>query len=309
MAFDARALVIVALLLLPSEASAYCRTSTCGSDVVGALCNPEISRDPVNPPPDCGIAIGWWRPCIGFAVHEAASSQVPLALARELLTQAFASWQAVDCGGGAPAIRIEDFGTVACGAVEYNQRDGNVNVLGFRDDAWPHDNNRNALALTTVSFDFNTGEIFDADIEINSSDPAGMPLSTDGGPVGYDLLSILTHEAGHALGLAHSVTGDPPTMIPVQDPGSTDLRTLDADDEAGICAAYPPSAAPAATCNPVPRHGFASECKVDQRFGDCALGPGASAPRLAALALAAALAALLGLRRSRVRWSPRRRGA
>jgi hypothetical protein len=60
-----------------------------------------------------------------------------------------------------------------------------------------------------------------------------------------DLESALTHEAGHALGLAHS--DDPnATMFSTTLPGETSLRTLEADDEAGICAVYPASSSLAA---------------------------------------------------------------
>ena len=63
----------------------------------------------------------------------------------------------------------------------------------------------------------------------------------------YDLPSILTHEVGHFLGMAHStepctVGGDDcPTMNPFYTTGSDAYRSLEADDVAGICAVYPPS--------------------------------------------------------------------
>src|SRR5690606_31560674 len=45
--------------------------------------------------------------------------------------------------------------------------DHNVNVITFRDDFWPHTGN--ILALTSVTFERQTGVIVDADIEFNTA--------------------------------------------------------------------------------------------------------------------------------------------
>ena len=82
-------------------------------------------------------------------------------------------------------------------------------------------------------------------------------LTTTDVAVQYDVLSILTHEAGHMLGLAHSdVNGATMQVEYVQ--GSTTLRSLHSDDMGGICEAYPPGEV--GTCDPTPRHGFQSTC-------------------------------------------------
>jgi hypothetical protein len=75
--------------------------------------------------------------------------------------------------------------------------------------------------------------------------------------VQYDLLSILTHEAGHMLGLSHSPVSEATMKIDYV-PGDKGLRSLHQDDIDGICTAYP--AGPEGTCDPTPRHGFASDC-------------------------------------------------
>ena len=65
-----------------------------------------------------------------------------------------------------------------------------------------------ASTPTTLSIDTVSGQILDADVEIDAFDPGqnGMPpITTSDSNVGYDLESIVTHEAGHFLGLAHSI--------------------------------------------------------------------------------------------------------
>ncbi len=89
------------------------------------------------------------------------------------------------------------------------------------------------------------------------------PLSVgDLEPNAVDLDSLLTHEAGHLLGLGH--TRDPAaTMYPGYELGSVELRTLAADDVAGVCSIYPPKRHPSSTsCEP--RHGFSDLCGADQ---------------------------------------------
>src|SRR5262249_19305942 len=131
-----------------------------------------------------------------------ASSQVSLDVATEVFTTAFATWMNADCGGGThPNVLVKEGGTVACHTQEYNQDKGNAHVIMFDDDAWPYEGTVNTLALTTVTYDLDTGEIYDADMELNSHDAT---FTTGDTGVIYDLRSIAQHETGHFLGLAHS---------------------------------------------------------------------------------------------------------
>jgi hypothetical protein len=119
----------------------------------------------------------------------------------------------------------------------------------------------NAIALTTTRFDTKTGDLWDADIELNG---VTQQLSIGDPIVADDLLSVLTHEGGHFLGLSHSL--DPTaTMRAIYDPrtdGDT-FRDLAPDDIQGICAIYPPGRQ-AQTDSCENRHGFSSECGADQ---------------------------------------------
>jgi hypothetical protein len=231
------------------HASAYCRTSACSGNVAGQRCVPAQSRD-------CGSPLYRTGLCFGFSVHETGSNKVDVATVEALMDQAFTTWEQADCGGGAhPSVSVENIGRVACDRQEYNQTGGNTNLIVFRDDVWPYENQAHTLALTTVTYNLDTGEIYDADLEVNSTDQVNLTISDS--DVGYDLLSVLTHEAGHMLGLAHSPQ-ETATMHFEALPGETQLRDLDPDDVEGICVTYPPGRA--GSCDTTPRHGFASEC-------------------------------------------------
>jgi matrixin len=280
--------LFAAVALGAGDAHAFCRTLSCevAPGRRGAQCTPP------QPELECnGQPIAWARDCVGFVVHELGSGQIPADLAAAVLEQALGAWMAVDCGGGAPAIRAHVVGEVACGDVEYNQEDGNANILVFRDASWPYEGMENALALTTVTFDLDTAEIYDTDIEVNT---ATVQVRAEPGPAEFDLVGILTHEAGHALGLGHSAETTA-TMFATLAEGSTEYRSLEPDDVDGVCAIYPPRGDVVwvdgkEACDPIPRHGFAPECRDDQSY-DCRIGRrGEAGGWLAVLALALASA-------------------
>jgi len=77
-----------------------------------------------------------------------------------------------------------------------------------------------------------------------------------------DLDSLLTHEAGHLLGLAHS-SDSSATMFPGYEAGTIDLRTLAPDDITAICSVYPPGRQVSSTsCEP--RRGYSDLCGAEQ---------------------------------------------
>lgn len=274
------------------EAAAYCRSSTCPPDpelgIQGALCDPPLETD-------CGAPLRWERDCVGFTFQENASREVSLKTARALLKKAFAAWESADCGGAGPGIHAVDMGTVECDRVEYDPRSGNANILVFRDDGW-EENGYDKLALTTVNYDKETGEIWNADIEVNTSD-YDFIQSEGGGE--YDLLGVLTHEVGHFLGLAHTQDGQA-TMFEAYHETMYDLSE---DDVIGICSIYPPRKFDRDTCNPIPRHGFSPRCAINQTEGRCSIA-GLDPDRLpgkAPLWPIAAAIGLLALRRGRRR--------
>jgi MYXO-CTERM domain-containing protein len=313
----------VAILVAARSAGGYCRTSTCAlpadySPSVEGECYPadfvatcQDQTTPVTPVPL------WWRnACVSYDIQQNASVQVPYDTAALLAAEAFSKWTATICqtagGWGRVSIDARDLGPVSCDQVQYNSDQGNQHVIIFRDDGSSDFDTINTLGLTTVTFDPTTGEIYDADMEINSSVTLAIsdPVPSDG----YDFQSIITHEAGHFLGLAHSVATDT-TMYAIYSPGSTSKRILTADDMAGICAIYPPggtrsvdpSVDPSGQvaqdfCDPTPRHGFQSQCSQPVSASCSASPVEPSSPPPVAIGAAALVGAAGAFRR----WHHRR---
>ncbi len=302
---------LAALLVLSGARTshAFCRSTTVP---VASNFQPSLDRCWTE-----GVPLFWKNTCIGYSIHRLASKQVAYDAAANSMSLAFSKWTGASCptdgtGTSRVSIDVRDLGPVDCGAVKYNAGYGNQNVIVFRDDTWNKNDSSNTLALTTVTFDKDTGEIFDADMEVNTFDhhvevadpvPAG----------GYDFASIVTHETGHFLGMAHS--GDPYAVMYSQyRPGTTSLRYLTEDDVSGICTIYRPDGSRAvlgqkqtvgSSCDPVPRHGFVSECAPPDngKFFLCSqIAPGhasEAASRFALFALAMASGLRIVHRKSR----------
>jgi len=302
-------LLVLGLAVVPRAAFAFCRTTTVKAP---ADYDPAATGHCWS----SGLPVYWSSTCISYDLQEAAGPSLSLAQASTALASAFAIWTGTTCtgsGGGPISMQVTNLGPVSCSVVEYNECGPNQHVIVFRDKWQVHDT-ANALALTTVTYDLDTGELYDADMEINASVPlsTATPLPANG----YDFATVVTHETGHFLGLAHA-TLQSATMYAYLGVGET-RRTLSSDDVDGICTIYPPNgtrsvatdAGPgvvdATACDPTPRHGFTSECMptpVDggvaceppPNSGGCAVGGRPTDARPAWLAGVA----LLGLRRRR----------
>jgi len=295
----------IALMMCPREAHAFCRTTTT-----------PVPAD-YSPSRGCfteGLPLFWKNACVGYSPNSAASVHIPLATATTVIDSAFTTWNEVKCGAGNIGITTSDVGPADCAEVRYNPNGPNQNVIVFRDTTWPYSDPNNTLGLTTVTFNADTGEIYDADMELNAT---GKNLSTSATvPAnGFDLLSVITHEAGHFLGLAHA-TDPTATMFASYKPGTTTLRTLAPDDIAGICDIYPTSTErnvaasvspmgviAADACDATPRHGFGSTCAenpapADSKTSGCsAAPPGPSGSGTSAAALFAIALGFLGISR------------
>ncbi|HEX3345448.1 MAG TPA: matrixin family metalloprotease [Polyangiaceae bacterium] len=249
-AFASAAAVLV-LLARPGSANAFCRTTTSKAP---AGWNPAVSGCWTD-----GVPLAWPGKRVPYGVASQASKQVTLAEATRVADLAFASWNGAQCGGEPLGLEAYDDGpsTVPDGSdgdalAEWAYcADSNScapvahDVVVFDDVAWPYDDPVNTLALTTVTYGVDDGQIFEAYTEVNSAEHAlttTEPPPPDGAT--YDLQAILTHEAGHFLGLAHA-TDTTSIMYAYYTPGAI---TLTADDLDAVCAVYPPASTKGCAC-------------------------------------------------------------
>ena len=115
---------------------------------------------------------------------------------------------------------------------------------GNAHDCWDHGST--VVALTTSSYIVSSGELLDADVEMNAA--SATPTIVDSPPcspggistscVANDLQNAVTHEIGHFLGLAHSP--DPSSTMYASEPlGETSKRVLDTGSKQFVCDVYP----------------------------------------------------------------------
>ena len=269
-------------------ADAFCRSTTCA----GADCPRDEDGCKTT-----GKELFWRSRCVGFSVQKDGTANLPMEEVRAVIEAGFLAWTDLPCEVGAATIAFSSLDDVACRKAEFSPDGANANVVMFQDSKWDYAGVENNLAKTTVTYDTGTGEILDADLELNF---AFNELTVGDDAVVYDLASIVTHEIGHFIGLDHSP--DPlATMFAGYEEGSTIQRTLEDDDIAGVCAAYPPGRD--ATCAPQPRGGLGDACAGDEEEegGGCAAARGVDrGARGAGWCAAALLAAACG-RRSRRR--------
>jgi MYXO-CTERM domain-containing protein len=241
-----------------------------------------------------GALLIWNSPCLSYAVDsrgsrwfENSDGTPDVATVASLVEQSFASWQDVDCdnrvaGNGTPPNLIfkPSPQPSTCQRAEFNTT-GNVNTIAFldpwKDPCADQDDpgyDSFAFAVTVVWHNTTTGEILDADMMINdllaSRFNAGGPYEdcpdtgcrpgSQGIPGPADLRSIVTHEAGHFIGIGHS-PDLAATMYNAAERTSVEKRTLAEDDINAVCEIYPPGALDQ-TCDATPMGGLQLNCET-----------------------------------------------
>jgi hypothetical protein len=216
--------------------------------------NPDCHVDPETGCLAGGESLYWNQSCVSFSVHADASPlrHIDYDSAVADIGAAMGVWGEADCDGQKVAMTPHLFPSVACTKAEYNTEGPNANTWIFRDAEWPYQDDGLTLALTSVWFNVKTGEIYDADVELNSH------TASFSAERGATLQEVATHEAGHVYGLAHSA--DSGAIMYESSSMLTGISTsLTEDDRRGICAVYPPGPDTPA-CDPTPRHGFSPRC-------------------------------------------------
>jgi hypothetical protein len=179
----------------------------------------------------------WGSDCLSYAIQRDGSLEQGITAEQlaPVVEEGFRAWSDVLCANsGSPPITALSQGSIACAATEFNCQvpEENSNVITFRDDFVDRDVFKaGVIALTTLTASTRTGQIFDADIEINSRDEEFVIGEPPPGSLARDLRGVLNHELGHLLGLSHSNASG--ALMQMDYRGTL----LPADDDiAGICA-------------------------------------------------------------------------
>jgi hypothetical protein len=230
-----------------------------------------------------GTAMAWRPACfpLTMVVHPGTFSQMTSAEITAAVTAAADAWSSAANACTFVSFQVQ----VVSGPAPRPARDG-TNTIIFRNDSWCSLDATGTCSttvfydpampvLTTVYASNTTGELREADIEINAfhfrwADRVTHPELTDR----YDLQNVMATQIGHVLGFDWTCVANPTglTMRPNDHTGQPAVdcasapdslrsatlyplfsiddiarRTLAADDQAALCATYPVAAA---TCPP-----------------------------------------------------------
>lgn len=233
-------LILLALLGAPQHARGYVRSLA----------------------PDSGACLFWDQRSIPWTMNARGLPSLGFERSRAAFARSLATWEAVSCTD----VRFEERPATTETRIGHSLEDTPDNLVIFRledcstaapadaachaagtcaneFDCWSHGDT--VIAVTTTTFFRNSGEIVDADIEMNAAnfdftDGDGPPCQgrPSGDCVSTDIQNTATHEVGHLLGLDHSPFPDA-TMYASAPRGETSKRRLSGDDIEGVCAIYP----------------------------------------------------------------------
>jgi hypothetical protein len=228
-----RALSTLIVLLCPAVARAYCLTTT--------VTEPDDWEPTLTGCWKQGVTLGWPARPIGYHLDPRASRKVSFEVFQRITTASFAEWSAVTCGTTNPSFEVRDLGPATIDVSDcqdgpcVRDRLAESGAIVFRDDGWPHDDGSSTFALTTVTYRPSTGRIWGAFLELNTADHDFVEHGPSPGHTAA-LDSVITHEAGHFLGIAHSDQHDSIMFSRYVNDGNATLRE---DDRAAICAIRP----------------------------------------------------------------------
>jgi Matrixin len=192
--------------------------------------DPNCDEGPGVDCPHLGTPLSWNVFPVRFFVNADASG-LSFDSARDAISAAFSTWQSASADG----IAFEFGGQTQRGS---NGDDG-CNVVSWQKLG---QGAVDTFAQSIVTFDKNSGQIFDVDVELNSDDPFAVLPAGEDDPFDerVDLQAVSTHEVGHLVGLDHENRFGPEVVMYFSDmSGNTTHRNLTSDDRNGVLAIYP----------------------------------------------------------------------
>ena len=189
-----------------------------------------------------GTPTSWFTQCIPIWLNDQESLTLNIEAVEQDLQRALSEWEGVECADLAFVYR----GQTSYGGIGFdpNPHAVNQNIVSFvqAQSDWLTD--PLAVALTTVTSCQNETEVcaegttIDADIQINEAYYVFTASDAEPRDRRMDLLSILTHEVGHLIGLDHPPLPEA-TMFMSSVEGEIKKRDLAVDDERGLCDIFP----------------------------------------------------------------------
>ncbi|MFK7988413.1 MAG: matrixin family metalloprotease [Sandaracinaceae bacterium] len=259
-----RFMLALLLCLVASPAAAFERTAVSGSDA----------------------RLFWRFRTVTVRPLYDSSDDVPGVEVASALSRSIAAWNQASQGCSDMLLVDGGMGTGFATNLGGGEHDGENRIV-WRESGWPEEAGTETLALTTLVFRRQSGQILDADIDLNGVNHGWSTAPTP--PMGLtDTENTLTHELGHLIGLAHVI--DPgATMFEASPPGDIDKRTLSQDEVDGVCTIYP-------LRGPTPG---APDIDGEGLMGSCRASPGGATTPLFTLVFAVLFGVRVRARRRR----------